>query len=1013
MNSFKEEDESAQSIIINIECCQNCGLHSWFTHHQEEKYELYFNQSILVLIAHDNNIILLTLYNLQVKSLIEKEIENVTVEKNLIPNNLIKLENRFNQEDINSFLDIIQNKPVQYPRIGSFEITIFNVTIFSKITCSAWPHYGSIIYTLKNIIQEKIQNKVVIHYSVLKSDDQDNSNLRDSQQLNVKMISSQQYQGKKSSPSSPRAHNGIKIPPIQHSSRSNSPRMKNYLLPLEYRNDEISQQPQVINSSFQKDKSLNPIKNLPPIIQNHDKKGIIKDQKSYVVKTNFYKQSNQDEKFKALANPRYQNGRANSPLLRDHNIYIRKTNLQGEEQNILIKSQNLTNDDSKEENSEIFKSMPPNFERKTRDPQVSSPVKVRFSNRNENEKSQERDQQTNNSSFLKPIQRKQEQEINSNSKNGVGLICDMKIKTVKLPYKTVYSNLKLANNKNQNSLSPKQNSNLQPNQKNRLILNNTSKPTGQIQNQIETLNETGTQQEEQSQENLQKLQNSQNYELSNDKQQINQENIQEEQKGDLQQKQAIENSHKIQIPKEAQTGSKDLKKVKKSNQDSPISINKSNLNDTHKKVYSLEKTEIMYNEHEMKKQNLTIQHNTKKNTINNLSKIEFIKSDVNSSCSLFSNVEQKEGLQQNLLINDDDFSQKVQKTERKDSQFSKEQMNTDYKNDTGVNFGQQEENCQHSAHEVDQKNKDEISKQNKLEDIKEKIDQQNTLKEKEENEIKNKQELNQQSQNENLSDQEIVQIYQNQINLKNAKGDKQLEEAMNTQENIFQKQIENGTNIQEQNTLINDQQFNQKNQNGDKSQDEQIQETQSEKQNKSIQETQQMHEDQSKQDQECQQNNKVEEQSQLDDFEEQDAGDQEQKEKNDGSVLSEKNKTNENEDDYDEEQLHENKQEQLDKYEEDEYEEDEEQEEFMESNQNIQKIKEIVFKYLFKLEQKAINYIIQLQEQQTQESQQENYQSNISKLKENHQHFKQNTLQLENDIDQTTQIIKKSTFKQD
>ncbi|KAL4497316.1 hypothetical protein ABPG72_011251 [Tetrahymena utriculariae] len=999
MNSFKEEDENAQSIIINIECCQNCGLHSWFTHHQEEKYELYFNQ---------------------MKLLIEKEIENVTVEKNLVPNNLIKLENRFNQEDINSYLDIILNKPVQYPRIGSFEITIFNVTIFSKITCSAWPHYGSIIYTVKNIIKEKIQNKIVIDYSVLKNEDQDNQSLRDSQLQNVKMINSQQYQSKKSSPSSPRAHNGIKIPPIQHSSRSNSPRMKNYLLPLEHKNDEIFQQPQIINSSFQKEKSLSPLKNLPPIIQQNDKKGNIKDQqKGYIVKTNFYRQQNQDEKFKPFANLRYQKMRAASPLQKEHNIYIRKTNLQGEEQNILIKSQNLTIDDTKEENSEIVKNMQINQERKGRDPQASSPVKVRFSNRNENEKSQERDQQTNNSSFLKPIQRKQEQDINSNSKNGEGLICDMKIKTVKLPYKTVYSNLKLANNKNQNSQSPKENQNSQSNQKNRLKINSNTKPTSIIQSQIEKSNETGLQQEEQSYENLEKLQISQNEELLNAEKQINYENSQEESQGNHPQKQANTNSSKAQISKEAQTGPNDLKKVKKSNQVSPIGNNKSHLNDTHKKVYSLEKTEKMYNEQENKKQNLTIGHNMKKNTISNLSKIELIKSDVNSSCSLFSNIEQKETIQQNLQINDDDdFSQKIQNAQRNDSQISKYQENTDYKKDTDTNQGQQEQNFQLSVQEVDSKNNGTINCQNEQKIISIKEDQLNISKEKEENRIKDQKELKKEIQNENLSPQEIIQIDQNEANLKNTEGNKKQEDALTEEENNQKKQIKNEINFQGQNTLTSEEQKAcLKNQNLDKIKNNQIQETLIGKENKTtkVEETQQKHEDLSQSDQDCQQiqqeDQSVEKQSLIEDFEKQDNQEEDdvekvQKQQNDGSMLSRQQYKKENEDQYDEDVQDE------DKEEEKEY-EDEYEEEFIECNQNIQKINEIVFKYLFKLEQKAINYIIQLQEQQMLESQQENYQQNISKLKENHLNFKQNTIQLENDIDQTTQIIKKSTFKQD
>lgn len=42
-----------------------------------------------------------------------------------------------------------------FPRIGSFEIYIFNVLVFSKLKVNTWPNHYKLLQTLNDIIAAK------------------------------------------------------------------------------------------------------------------------------------------------------------------------------------------------------------------------------------------------------------------------------------------------------------------------------------------------------------------------------------------------------------------------------------------------------------------------------------------------------------------------------------------------------------------------------------------------------------------------------------------------------------------------------------------------------------------------------------------------------------------------------------------------------------------------------------------------------------------------------------------
>ena len=62
------------------------------------------------------------------------------------------------------------NEKVIYPRIGAFEIYIFNVLISSKLLSNQWPNHYKILQILNKIIEEKKKGHSLEPFSVYNPD---------------------------------------------------------------------------------------------------------------------------------------------------------------------------------------------------------------------------------------------------------------------------------------------------------------------------------------------------------------------------------------------------------------------------------------------------------------------------------------------------------------------------------------------------------------------------------------------------------------------------------------------------------------------------------------------------------------------------------------------------------------------------------------------------------------------------------------------------------------------------
>ena len=103
-------------------------------------------------------------YTYLVKRKVEKFIPNTIVIKNPVPDELVKTTELKSQKNL--FLNKITNQNIVFPRIGAFEIYIYNILISSKLMTTNWPNHYKIIQTITKIIDDKKHNNPLERYSV-------------------------------------------------------------------------------------------------------------------------------------------------------------------------------------------------------------------------------------------------------------------------------------------------------------------------------------------------------------------------------------------------------------------------------------------------------------------------------------------------------------------------------------------------------------------------------------------------------------------------------------------------------------------------------------------------------------------------------------------------------------------------------------------------------------------------------------------------------------------------------
>jgi predicted Rdx family selenoprotein len=97
----------------------------------------------------------------EVANAITKEVPNCKVVYNMVPKNFamsdIYCQLVHNSDDSNPFYDVV-------PRIGSFEISINGVLLFSKSLSGIWPNYIAIADKARKVAEALAKNQDIAHF---------------------------------------------------------------------------------------------------------------------------------------------------------------------------------------------------------------------------------------------------------------------------------------------------------------------------------------------------------------------------------------------------------------------------------------------------------------------------------------------------------------------------------------------------------------------------------------------------------------------------------------------------------------------------------------------------------------------------------------------------------------------------------------------------------------------------------------------------------------------------------
>lgn len=106
-------------LSVEIEYCVNCHQHAWCSQHDEDKYRYFYEQT---------------------RDAILKKIkvgDDIAIRPKDVPTHFQKI-NKHSKD--NKYYDIQKDQEVYFPRLGSFEVFVDGVLVFSKLKSSLWPN---------------------------------------------------------------------------------------------------------------------------------------------------------------------------------------------------------------------------------------------------------------------------------------------------------------------------------------------------------------------------------------------------------------------------------------------------------------------------------------------------------------------------------------------------------------------------------------------------------------------------------------------------------------------------------------------------------------------------------------------------------------------------------------------------------------------------------------------------------------------------------------------------------
>jgi hypothetical protein len=86
------------------------------------------------------------------------------VVKNPTPDNLLKLDDPLGEQ--NKYYNEDNQEVVIFPRLGSFEIYLYDILIFSKLQSNQWPQHNRILDKIQAIIDDRANGLDIQKYSV-------------------------------------------------------------------------------------------------------------------------------------------------------------------------------------------------------------------------------------------------------------------------------------------------------------------------------------------------------------------------------------------------------------------------------------------------------------------------------------------------------------------------------------------------------------------------------------------------------------------------------------------------------------------------------------------------------------------------------------------------------------------------------------------------------------------------------------------------------------------------------
>ena len=66
----------------------------------------------------------------------------------------------------NAYVNKETKEQVTFPRIGAFEVYIYNVLIYSKLLSNSWPNHYKLVQIINKIIEEKKKGNNLDQFSV-------------------------------------------------------------------------------------------------------------------------------------------------------------------------------------------------------------------------------------------------------------------------------------------------------------------------------------------------------------------------------------------------------------------------------------------------------------------------------------------------------------------------------------------------------------------------------------------------------------------------------------------------------------------------------------------------------------------------------------------------------------------------------------------------------------------------------------------------------------------------------